>query len=186
MRILRTTLPALAILAAACSSTSNQPGSAPAPETTNIVHPNTLHTDGCAVQHDDRREQDGVRHADPAPRRFRLGERCPAVFLELDIEPKTVNCAGALHRELVGHRPAFDGDDTASRSTSTAGNRTPASTADQAEVTLSLTVQVVPDSGGTVLAPHPVRGVRDDGWVAPSNRIQCASTGQLEAADRRR
>jgi hypothetical protein len=177
MRIL-TTLPALALIAAACSSGGNQPGSTPAPETTNIVHPGTLYTDAAGYNMTTV-ENKTVYVATVLAPPDSVWQTLPGIFLELGIEPKTVNTQEKyIGNSSVSVRHTM-GKSRVSKYLD-CGRSNTSSTADQAEVTLSLIVQVVPEVAGQSSLHTQFSGyAMVDG--SARNRIQCASTGVLEA-----
>jgi len=166
----------LLLLATACSSAANQPGTGPAPQTTNIVHPNTLYTDG--AQYDMTTVENKTLYLmpilAPADSVWRV---MPSVFLALNIEPKTINSSqryiantSVTVRHNVGQYPVSKYLDC--------GNSNVGKTANQAEVTMSLTVQVADSASQAVLQIQFEAYAMLDGYA--HNRMQCASTGQME------
>ena len=102
----------------------------------------------------------------------------PSVFLELGIDPGTVderqhyvaNTSFKLHRSLGDARISKYLD---------CGSTISGKTADEAEIVMSLTVQVVADSSDLSTLRSQVLG---DAFLqgVTANKIQCATTGLLE------
>ena len=176
MRFLRF-LPVI-VLATACSFGGNQQGTGPAPQTTNIVHPNVLYTDSPAGQYDITTVENKTLYVIPmVSPADSVWHVMPAVFLALNIEPKTVNSAqryiantSVTVRHNIGQYPVSK--------YLNCGNSNVGQTANQAEVTMALTVQVADSGGRASLQIQYEAYAMLDGYA--HNRMQCASTGQME------
>jgi len=168
----------LTISAIGACSTGNNPSAGGAPVVTSVVKPNELYTPGMRYDLTTVEDKNVMLIPILAPIDS-VWKVLPGVFVELGVDPGTVdqsqhyiaNTSFAVRRTLGNTRVSKYVE---------CGGTVSGKTADQSSVTLSLTVQVVADSGGISQLRMQFDGFATmDGAVA--NRIHCASTGQLEA-----
>lgn len=158
---------------AACSS------GAAGPSVTDTVQNETLNASGVQYDLSSLEQKDVMETVILAPVDS-VWQLVPGVFLELDIEPGTVdqkthvisNTAFVVRRSLGGQPLSRYVD---------CGSTISGASADQMKVTMSLIVQVVSaDSVNVAKLRSQV-----DGWgvaeATSSSRVHCASTGRLES-----
>lgn len=164
-------------VAAACG-TGNNPSAGGPPQVTTVVKPNEFYTQGTRYDLTTSEEKNVIvlPILSPADTVWTV---LPSVFIELGVDPGTVdqqqryiaNTSFMARRTLGNVRLSRYID---------CGGTVSGKTADQATVTLSLTVQVVADSGGVAQLRTQFDGSATlDGAVA--NKIHCATTGALES-----
>jgi hypothetical protein len=178
MRI-RAALAAAAALgaAAACSSGGSASPSA-APTVTSVVQPQQLHANANSYDMTTVEERNGVMSTILAPADS-VWAVLGSVFLELAIEPGTVNnqeryianTSFRVERKLGGVSIAKYLD---------CGSSATGPVAQQSQITMSLSVQVISDSADVSRLKSQVNAYAvPEGMM--STRTHCASTGQLES-----
>jgi hypothetical protein len=163
---------AIVFALAACSSSGG------APTVTTVTQQQVLETPSAAYHLDARENRDVIVTTILAPSDS-VWRLLPGVFLELGVDPGTVNAdemviantSFQLRRSLGGVRASRYLD---------CGGSIAGPMADQAAITMSLTVQVVRDSSVVSTLRTQMHA-----WAHPEGavieRISCASTGALEA-----
>jgi hypothetical protein len=168
----------IAALAAAGCSSGGATGAGAAPTVTSVVQPQQLQTPGNSYDLTTKEDHDVMLSTILAPMDS-VWRVLPGVFLELGIEPGTVdpqqhyiaNTSFKVRRSIGGKRLSLYVD---------CGGSVAGQTADHAEVTMSLTVQVVSDSAElshlrTQLNAYAIQ----EG--TQGIRMHCGTTGALEA-----
>jgi hypothetical protein len=176
MRI-RIAIAAALVGAAACSSGGSS-GPAAAPTVTSVVQPQQLHANANSYDMTTVEERNIVMSTVLAPADS-VWAVLGGVFLELEIEPGTVNnrehyianTSFRVQRKLGGVSVSKYVD---------CGSSATGPVAQQSQITMSLSVQVIADSSDVSRLRSQVNAYAvPEGMM--STRTHCASTGQLES-----
>jgi len=173
-------LPALVLAATSgCSSGGSTSGGAGGPTVSTTVSTTTVQTSGGdRVDFSTSEDRDVIEIPVRAPLDS-VWRLLPGIFLELGIEPGTVNQSEhyIANTSFVARRTL--GGQHLSRYLE-CGETLGSKTANQAQVRMSVTVQAVANGSGATLLRSQVQGTAvSDGVV--TNAIHCATTGGLEA-----
>jgi len=165
-----TFIPAIVLAIAACSSSGG-------PVVSTQVTTQTLQTPGANIDITSTQDRDVITQMMLAPADS-VWRQLPGVFLELDIEPTTVdqkdhviaNMSFTVRRSLGGVRLSRYVD---------CGRNISGAAADQLQILMTLMVQVVADSSQTSTLRSQVQahGVAEG---VSGTQVACASTGALE------
>lgn len=168
----------LALAAVGGCSTGNQNAKAGPPQVTSVVTANELYVQGVRYDLTQVTDKNVTQIPIVAPVDS-VWKVLPGVFIELGVDPGTVDQQQHFIANTSFTARHRLGDANVSKYVD-CGSSMSGKTADQATVTMSLVVQVVPDSGDISKLRAQFDGFATmDGAVA--NRIQCTSTGVLEA-----